>query len=150
MINRVHKGFTLIEIAVIVAVISVIATMTIVAYTTVQKQSRDQRRTSDITAYRTALKSYLADNNEFPPACGADNAGCNVSNLSSYLVPKYMNEILHDPKSGTDYSYVRGTVTATPAYGIIVYYEASGTCKTGVNVASGWWGTGTPTCADGV
>lgn len=151
MTKRIHQGFTLIEIAVIVAVISVIATMIVVSFNTVQRQSRDQKRTSDVAAYKTALRSYLADNNEFPPACSGPNSGCDVSNLASYLVPKYMNAIINDPTSsstGNNYTYSWGTVNGLPSYGIFVHYELGGTCVAGMNSDPTWW-WGWSQCPDG-
>ena len=151
MYKRASRGFTLIEVAVIVAVIAIIASIIIISYNTVQTQTRDQDRTADMATLRTALKTYVADNNEYPPACTSDNYACPIANLQSYLVPKYMNAIPHDPKSGwPDYSYVRGNYNSLPAYGILLSYELSPQCKSGVNINPGWWGSGVASCPDGV
>lgn len=146
MNHKRNQGFTLIEIAVVVFVIGIIASIIVVSFIQVQKESRDRRRTSDVVAIENALSAYFRDNNEYPPVCSGDNVGCDVSNLSSSLVPKYIPSIPVSP-NGSHYNYVRGTQsTSSASYGILVSFETQAQCKGGVNVSTGWWGTAIPVC----
>ena len=61
-----QKGFTIVEIAVVIVVIALIATITIVAFSQVQKQSRDKKREADVLAFQTALEKYYDKNGEYP------------------------------------------------------------------------------------
>lgn len=51
------KGFTLIELMVVVTIIAFLSVIGIVAFTNAQKQARDGRRRADIEAIATALES---------------------------------------------------------------------------------------------
>lgn len=147
MNHKRHRGFTLIEIAIVVFIIGLIASIIIVAFNQVQKDSRDQDRTTDIVALENALKKYYSDNNEYPAVCpSGDNYACSASLLGPSLAPNYIPSIPTDP-TGAQYSYVRGTGTsATPGFGFLIYFESRPTCKAGINVVAGWWGSGVPVC----
>lgn len=51
------KGFTLIELMVVVTIIAFLSVIGIVAFTNAQKQARDSRRRADIEVIATALES---------------------------------------------------------------------------------------------
>ena len=136
MNHKRNQGFTLIEIAIVVFVIGVIASITIIAFNQVQKDSRDQKRTSDALAIKNALSHYYSDNNEYP-SCTNTGWGCDMEVLRPVLVPKYMQDIPRAPKD-QPYYYAPGYFTN--AYGLLVEYEGpTGSCKTGVNMDAGWW-----------
>lgn len=61
---RSKKGFTLIELVVVVGIIALLAAITIVALGRQQARSRDAKRVADLTNINTALVSYIADNYE--------------------------------------------------------------------------------------
>lgn len=143
------KGFTIIELIVVMVVIGILVTIMIVSYSGIQQRSRDATRDSDITQLKIAIEKYHADESQYPDVCsGGDGSACAASSLATALNP-YLKSIPHDPKntadSSTDYRYVRGT-PSTDSYALLVTYEAKATCKTGQNVAPNWWGSTIPTC----
>jgi general secretion pathway protein G len=150
------KGFTIIELLVVMVVIGILVTIMIVSYTGIQQRSRDSKRDSDVTQIKIALEKYHADKSQYPSVCpGGDDSDCPVSTLATALSP-YLSSIPHDPRypadSSTDYRYVRGAVTPSnnvDSYGILINYEAKVVCKTGANVNPWWWSVtygSTPTC----
>ena len=142
-----HSGFTLIEISIVVAIIAILTAVTLVVFNNIQEQSRDTARSVGTRSIMAALSKYYDANGEYPSACpGGDNSGCPITNLAASLVPRYIPAIPADP-SGATSQYVRGTYP-NKAYGIIIYYEATSTCKTGVTVNTGWWGSTIPICTD--
>ncbi len=146
MLNRWEKqtGFTIVELLIVIVVIGILAAITIVAFNGVQNRANDSRRDSDLKQLKTALEMYKADKDIYPAVCSADNSGCSVSSLAAELSPTYIASVPQDPKfPSVGYSYVRGSAGAS--YGIWVRYDAKPTCKTGVNVNTGWWGT-VPLC----
>lgn len=53
-----EKGFTILELLLVMLVISVLATLFMSSYPAVQKRSRDTRRVNDIKQYQVALEAY--------------------------------------------------------------------------------------------
>jgi len=52
------KGFTLVELLVVISVIGVLATLVLVSFGPVQKQARDTQRKSDIRQYQNSLENF--------------------------------------------------------------------------------------------
>ena len=65
MQNR-ERGFTLVEILVVVAIIGLLSTIAVVALGDARKRGRDSKRVSDIRGIMTALELYNNDNNGYP------------------------------------------------------------------------------------
>lgn len=132
------RGFTLIEIAVVVTVIALLASIVIVSFNQVQKRSRDDMRTVQVTALKTALDRYYNDNGEYPVCPGGPNSECSASQyLTPILVPTYTSSVPDQPNN-QPYAYVRGT--PGDSYGIFVNYEVLSACKTGRNMSATWYG----------
>lgn len=147
MIGKTYtqRGFTIVELLIVIVVIGILAAITIVAYNGVQQRSRDSRRDSDMHTLKTALEMYQVDNATYPGVCSAgDGYGCDVTFLTAAL-SAYIKSMPTEPLSTrTQYQYVRGTTSSS--YGILVQYEAKPVCKTGVNMVANWWSVSTPTC----
>ena len=133
------SGFTIVELLIVIVVIAILAAISIVAYNGIQQRARDTERTSEISGIQKALELYYVDNGAYP-SVGSDNIGYELIDLSSALVPKYINSIPADPKpTAGSYNYVRGAANAT-SYGIRINYEGRTHCHRGVNNAGiGWW-----------
>jgi len=142
------KGFTIVELLVVIVVIGILVTITIVSYTGIQQRARDSERTSDVAQLKIALEKYHADKSKYPKVCPIDNIACPIGLLASELSP-YLDAIPHDPRyavdSANDYLYVQSEVMYD-SYAILVHNEAAPVCKTGNDVAPGWWGTEVPLC----
>lgn len=54
------KGFTIVELLIVIVVIAILAAITIVAYNGIQQRARDTRRASDIAQIKKALLAYDA------------------------------------------------------------------------------------------
>lgn len=61
------RGFTIVELLIVIVVIAILASITIVAYNGVQQRARDVRRVSDAQAIVQALEIYRLDNGQYPP-----------------------------------------------------------------------------------
>lgn len=140
MRNR-RYGFTIVELLIVIVVIAILAAITIVAYNSISKRARDSARTEDVSTVMKAIEMYRATNGVYPDACGGNDVGCAMSNLSSYLIPAYINKLPTDPNTSTPYQYVKGP-DANNSYGILIYYEMQAPCKRGNNIWPAWWGVG--------
>lgn len=108
-----QKGFTLVELLIVIVVIAILAAISIVAYNGIQERGRDSQRKSDVAVIQKALEMYHLDNGGYP-ACSAtpyrpgDTRGScytTSSGLISALVPKYINSLPVDPINDTEYRY---------------------------------------------
>ncbi|MGA1050026.1 MAG: LamG-like jellyroll fold domain-containing protein [Minisyncoccia bacterium] len=107
-IKKVKKGFTLLEILLVIAAIGILAAIVLVAINPTRQisQVRNAQRRSDINAIYKALEQYLIDNKDYPEGItGTPKAICNNTvttncvNLS-ILVPTYLASIPKDPSGG--------------------------------------------------
>ena len=64
------KGFTLVELMVVVAIIGILSSIVVVGLGSSRAAGRDNERTSDIKEIQLALKLYAFDNNVYPSTGG--------------------------------------------------------------------------------
>ncbi len=149
------RGFTLLEILVVMAIIGILASIITVALTGGRNKGRDARRVADIKNLQVALNSYLNANDTYP-SVGTDDTGYAITTLQTALVPAYLPKIPQDPlypgvsAVAGDYQYVRGP--SGLSYGIWVYLEtamgglpAGSRCVIGKDINSVWF-TAPPKC----
>ncbi|MCL5410361.1 MAG: prepilin-type N-terminal cleavage/methylation domain-containing protein [Patescibacteria group bacterium] len=135
-----YRGFTLIEILIVVAIIGILATVVMLSLSGAQAKSRDARRISDITGIKKTLGLYYTEKNSYP-TCGSGNATeCGfsntnsvgqiwnsanttaLSNASSLVLNSYYNENYPtDPKFHRLYDYLPASTT----YAISVLLEVN-------------------------
>lgn len=61
-----QKGFTLIEILIVVAIIALIGTLSAVAVNSARSKQRDATRLANIRQLQTAMEDYYNENNAYP------------------------------------------------------------------------------------
>ncbi len=126
--NIFKKGFTLIELAIVVAIIAVLAGafLTIVNPMAQLAKARDAKRKGDLYKIKLLLEQYYNDNNKYPPA-GTYAYGeeyryvCSTNSIPwlPALVPQYTKTLPVDPINNTwgafeegQHSYCYGNVSA--------------------------------------
>lgn len=95
------KGFTIIEVVLVLAIAGLIFLMVFVALPALQRGQRDSRRRSDISRFMSQLNSYSTNNNGRIPDASATAMG---SFLKSYM--KQDQGEFTDPQSGDKYEVV--------------------------------------------
>lgn len=106
------RGFTLIELLAVITIISILVAIGIVSYTSATRNSRDNRRKTDLQNLRQALVLYRSD------------FGCYPAALSD-LIPDYWSEtnIPTDPGANT-YAY-SGTSSGACVSPLLATFEIS-------------------------
>ena len=68
MISKLKKsrGFTIVELLIVIVVIGILAALVIVTYNGIQQKARDTERKTDIKALQGHLEAYWADNAKYP------------------------------------------------------------------------------------
>lgn len=57
---KIKKGFTLLEMLVVLGIIAIIVTMGFVSYSTAQKKARDAKRKQDLKSIQNAMEQYYS------------------------------------------------------------------------------------------
>lgn len=93
--NKKQKGFTLVELMIVITVIAILATIGVVSFSRVQKQARDTKRKADMRALATSLQAWFTEKQAYPTA----------TQTTAVLVPDYIPVLPKDPLNKTDYTY---------------------------------------------
>jgi prepilin-type N-terminal cleavage/methylation domain-containing protein len=108
-----QRGFTIVELLIVIVVIAILAAITVVAFNGVQQRARDTQRKSDLAQIAKALHLYNTDNGSFAgtgSGCGSggngagwyhndyDGVGPYLSMSQCLLNGKYISASLTDPQ----------------------------------------------------
>jgi prepilin-type N-terminal cleavage/methylation domain-containing protein len=63
----VKKGFTLLELLIVISIIGILITIATASYSSSQKKARNSRRMSDMKSVQNAAEQYYSDNNAAYP-----------------------------------------------------------------------------------
>ena len=66
LFNKKGKGFTLVELLVVIGIISTLSIIAAVSFQSAQKNARDQQRKSDLTQIQLALETFFLRSNRYP------------------------------------------------------------------------------------
>lgn len=101
-IRKNIKGFTLLEVLIVIAIIGILVSIGLASYSSAQQKSRDARRKGDLKAMQNAWEQYYADstNASYPSSCGTIDA--------TYL-PQGLPT---DPKTGSVYTVATCSTSA--------------------------------------
>jgi prepilin-type N-terminal cleavage/methylation domain-containing protein len=111
--NNLRKGFTLIEILIVVAIIAILASVVLVGLGPTQSLGRDARRVSDLHETQNGLELYYNSKGSYPiPASGAA-----WSTVQSALTGASLgiSSVPDDPSGGAVH-YAYGTDAAGTQY----------------------------------
>lgn len=147
------KGFTLIEMLVVISLIGILAALATVSFSSSQKQARDAARKSDLRQYQNAIEAYgNLTSGLYPSRTSSVSAYSSLcSDLNSKIEPDI--SCSQDPKNASDssydYKYISngtgsGTASAT-SYVIWGKLENTSTTTYWIICSTGKIGSGTTT-----
>jgi prepilin-type N-terminal cleavage/methylation domain-containing protein len=133
MIKITRKGFTLIEILIVVAIIAILASVVLVGLGPTQQAGRDARRISDLSEVQNGLELYYNECGYYPGSaeatapCGAFSQIQTWAALTTSLQGTTgigVSTVPNDPSAGHSYEY--GTNNTGSAYVIEATLENPG------------------------
>lgn len=120
-----NKGFTIVELLIVIVVIGILAALVITTFTGIQQRARNTERQTDIKAIHGQVEAYYAQNGRYPTLDNMNDATFRTANMKGLDV-----EALKDPK-GT-----AGTLAGTAAANVYSYNverSGGGTCDNTTN-----------------
>lgn len=155
------KAFTLIELLITIAIISILTGVASISYSGLQARGRDSKRKNDLQQIKVGLSLYNAAQSPTQyPASSTTNGSCNTVSsppctvitvngtndlLTTALKPNYMPNVPTDPRNATPhvYKYQENNVETGRRKDFVLYgtYENK-------NSKEGWGG-GTAWVEDG-
>lgn len=100
--NRFVRGFTLIEMLVVVSIIGILAVLVSANLNSARSRARDAERKSDLKNIATALRLYYNDNGSYPASNYFDALWGEPWTVNTTT---YMNTFPKDPLSSQTYKY---------------------------------------------
>lgn len=135
MIRNERKGFTLIEILIVVAIIAILASVVLVGLGPTQQSGRDARRLADLHEVQNALELFynkcgyypgqltsgactagLPGTAKYPATAGTSIYGGVAGSLTAASAGLGLNTIPNDPTSGATYRYTVNAASNPTSY----------------------------------
>jgi general secretion pathway protein G len=98
---KVRKGFTLIELMIVIAILAILLLALLPNYVRAKSRSRLNGCEANLRTMATACEMYAYDNNR------------NYSPLLTSLTPNYLRSIQKCPSAGDNTNYISGYTTAS-------------------------------------
>jgi prepilin-type N-terminal cleavage/methylation domain-containing protein len=106
-LKKHNKGFTIVELLIVIVVIGILALLVITTYSGIQAKARNSKRQSDVTALQTQLEAFFQQSGYYP-SLGDLNGG---SWLSSNMKSLDQNALI-DPSNPTQSKTLASSPTA--------------------------------------
>ncbi len=104
--NSSEAGFTLVELLVVIALISLLSSVVLASLNSARAKARDAKRVNDLKQIQVALEFYFDDNGQYPqPSRGWSNwsGHCpSYGDNDNYIIglaPTYITVLPRDPSS---------------------------------------------------
>lgn len=120
--SSLKKGFTLVELMIVIAIIGILAAVLYPSMTGYFERSRDTNRQGALRNVSLSLSAYQIDNAKYPEITGSTGSGC-LDSLSGSLKPSYITNIPTDPKK----NFGVAGCAANGGYGYTRIKDATGT-----------------------
>jgi len=135
MLRKTEKGFTLIELMIVVAIIGILAAIAIPRFADLIRKSKEGATKGNLGAIRSALSIYYGENEGRYPGAAVDGAGTTISGLTPTYLDAMPTVRLGGPGPATP------AHTNHPDSGEVTAYRDTGyNTKPALTSDNGQWG----------
>ncbi len=119
--NKAQKGFTIVELLIVIVVIGILAALVVTTYNGIQQKARDTERKTDVNALHGQIEAYSAQNGKYPTLANMNDATFRNTNMKGLDTAA-----LGDPKGGGS-----TTLVAAPSATAYSYATLPAGCDNG-------------------
>ncbi len=139
-VSKRHRGFTIVELLIVIVVIAILAALSVVAYTNIQTRAKNATKASAVQQAVKLIQLYKTGEGTYPRSTAGgefclttDNVCTNYAGVTNGAAnTALMNEL---KEFGTPSAQSGDTVVSGGRYGIVYNYLASRTLSSQPNPA---------------
>ncbi len=120
-LQKDQRGFTIVELLIVIVVIGILAALVITTFTGIQQKARNTERTTDIKAVHGQVEAFYAQKGYYPSSADLNNSSWRSTNMKGLD-----QEALKDPKGS---GYTVATSPASTTYSYAVTNSSNASCE---------------------
>lgn len=121
--NLNSKGFTIVELLIVIVVIGILALLVITTYSGIQAKARNSKRQTDVQSIQTQLEAFFSQNGYYPSLTDMNSSSWLDTNMKSLD-----QNALIDPSSPSSSKTLASSPTAKQ-YSYAVTNSSGGSCE---------------------
>jgi type IV pilus assembly protein PilA len=81
--NQDNRGFTIVELLIVIVVIGILALLVITTYSGIQAKARNAKRQTDVQSLQTQVEAFFSQNGYYPSLTDMNSASWRTTNMKS-------------------------------------------------------------------
>jgi prepilin-type N-terminal cleavage/methylation domain-containing protein len=122
-----QKGFTIVELLIVIVVIGILATLVIVTFTGVQQKARNTKRQTDLVALDGHIEAYNGQNGYYPTLANINDPAFRAANMKGL-----------DPSALKDPTGSAQQLVAVPTASAYAYVPSPANCDNAATECTGF------------